>query len=213
MKRSRVLIADDHALLLEAFRKLLEPHCDIVGGVTDGRALVEEAERTRPDVIVADISMPRLNGLDACTLLRARLPETRLIFLTVNEDRDIAEEAIRRGAMGFILKKSASSELFTAIRHVLAGRHYITGLICHEPIGVFVARARTSVTHHELSARQREVLQLLAEGRSMKETADLLGVVARTVAFHKYSMMEQLGLKTGAELVRHAVRLGLVSKS
>jgi DNA-binding NarL/FixJ family response regulator len=213
MHLPRVLIADDHALLLDAFRKLLEPQCEIVGAVADGRALVEAAERLRPEVIVADISMPRLNGLDACALLLVKLPEVRLIFLTVNEDPDIAEEAIRRGAFGFILKKSASSELFAAIRQVLAGRHYVTPLICKEPVGVFVARAKACATQHELSARQREVLQLLAEGRSMKEAADILGVVPRTVAFHKYTMMEQLKLKTGAELVQHAVRLGLVSKS
>jgi DNA-binding NarL/FixJ family response regulator len=206
-----VLLADDHALLLDAFRKLLEPHCEIVGAVADGRALIAAAERLRPEVIVADISMPRLNGLDACALLRMKVPEARLIFLTVSEDSDIAEEAIRRGASGFILKKSAASELFEAIRHALAGRHYITPLICKEPVGVFVARAKKGGVRHELSARQREVLQLLAEGRPMKEIADILHVTTRTIAFHKYSMIEQLGLKNGAELVQHAVRLGVVA--
>lgn len=165
MSPPRVLLADDHALLLDAFRKLLEPHCEIVGAVADGRALIAAAARLRPEVIVADISMPRLNGLDACALLRMKVPEARLIFLTVSEDSDIAEEAIRRGASGFILKKSAASELFEAIRQALAGRHYITPLICKEPVGVFVARAKAGGGHHELSARQREVLQLLAEGR------------------------------------------------
>jgi DNA-binding NarL/FixJ family response regulator len=211
MKPPRVLLADDHALLLEAFRKLLEPQCEIVGVVADGRALIEAAERLRPEVIVADISMPRLNGLDACALLGVKLPDTRLIFLTVNEDPDIAGEAIRCGASGFILKKSAASELFEAIRQALAGRHYITPLICKEPVGVFVARAKGSGGRNELSGRQREVLQLLAEGRLMKEAADILGVAARTIAFHKYAMMQQLGLKTGAELVQHAMRLGLVT--
>jgi DNA-binding NarL/FixJ family response regulator len=208
--RPRLLLADDHAILLDAFKRLLEPNYEVVGTVTNGRALVEAAHRLKPDVILADISMPQLNGLDACEELTDKLADTRLIFLTVNEDSDTAAEAIRRGAAGFLLKKVAASELFTALERVLEGRFYITPLISSEPTAVFVARAQHGGGKHTLSLRQREVLQLLAEGRSMKEAADILKLAPRTIAFHKYTMMEQLGLKTGAELVQYAVQLGLV---
>jgi DNA-binding NarL/FixJ family response regulator len=210
--RPRVLLADDHAILLDAFQRLLEPDYDVVGTVTDGRALVEAALRLKPDVIVADISMPQLNGLDACERLTEWLPDTRLVFLTVSEDPDVAAEAIRRGAAGYLLKKSAASELFTALQRILEGRFYITPLILKEPASVFIARAQRGAGGQKLSLRQREVLQLLAEGRSMKEAADILKVTPRTIAFHKYTMMGQLGFKTGAELVQHAVKLGLTGK-
>ena len=207
-----VLLADDHALLLEAFRRLLEPQYAVVGAVTDGRALVEESRRLKPDLIVADISMPQLNGLDACEQLTEALPDARLVFLTVNEDPDVAAEAIRRGAAGYLLKKAAASELFKALDQILDGHFYITPLIISEPASAFIARAQRNAGGHKLSLRQREVLQLLAEGRSMKEAASILKVSARTIAFHKYTMMEQLGLKTSAELVQYAVEVGLVSK-
>ncbi|MCL4181453.1 MAG: response regulator transcription factor [Verrucomicrobia bacterium] len=209
--RPRLLLADDHAILLEAFKRLLEPVYEVVGTVTNGRALVEAALRLKPDAIVADIGMPQLNGLDACEELTGQLPDTRLVFLTVNEDPDIAAEAIRRGAAGYLLKKAVASELFTALERVLSGRFYITPLISSEPLAVFIARAQHGHGGHKLSLRQREVLQLLAEGRAMKEAADLLKISPRTIAFHKYTMMEQLGFKTSAELVQYAVRLGLVS--
>ena len=205
------MLADDHALLLEAFRRLLEPAFEVVGAVGDGRALLQAAERLEPDVIVTDIGMPQLNGLDACERLKQSVPGAKLIFLTVNEDLETAAEAVRRGATGYLLKKSAPSELFEAIRQVLQGRVYITRLVSQEPVNVFVSRAKDGADARGLSLRQREVLQLLAEGRSMKEAADVLKVATRTIAFHKYSMMEQLGVKTGAELVQHAVHLGLVA--
>jgi DNA-binding NarL/FixJ family response regulator len=211
VKRPRVLIADDHALLLDAFRKLLDPEYDVVGAVTDGRALLHAAFQLQPDVILSDISMPLLNGLDAAERLRKEVPKAKLVFLTVNEDPVLATEAVRRGATGYLLKKSAASELFEALRQVLAGRTYITPAVTLVPTAVFVAEAKRTMHAHGLSLRQREVLQLLAEGKSMKEAADLLGVTTRTIAFHKYGMMQQLGLKTGAELVQHAVHLGLVS--
>ena len=211
--RPRLLLADDHAILLEAFKGLLESKYDVVGMVTDGHTLVEAARRLKPDVIVADISMPRLNGLDACEELIGELPDTRLIFLTVNEDPDVAADAFRRGAAGFLLKKAAASELFTALERVLDGGIYLTPLISSEPMAVFIERAQHSGGRHPLSLRQREVLQLLAEGRSMKEAAELLKLSPRTIAFHKYSMMAQLGFKTGAELVQYAVRLGLVGSA
>lgn len=211
MNRPRVLLADDHALLLEALRKLLEPTCNVVATVTDGRTLVHTAKRLKPEIIVADIAMPLLNGLDAAQELHADLPETRMIFLTVNEDPDVAAEAVRRGALGYLLKKSAATELFTAIQQVLAGHPYITPLITSEPATVFVSRAEQSQRTPGISLRQREVLQLLAEGRSMKEAADILNVTPRTIAFHKYAIMKQHGFGTGAELVQYAVRLGLVT--
>jgi DNA-binding NarL/FixJ family response regulator len=155
--------------------------------------------------------MPGLNGLDAAQQVRSILPETKLIFLTVNEDPDVAAEAVRRGALGYVLKKSAATELFTAIERVSEGRHYITPLITDGLTGVFVSQAEQRRSTQGLSPRQREVLQLLAEGRPMKEAADILRVTPRTIAFHKYSIMRQHGLRTSAELVQFAVRLGLVT--
>jgi DNA-binding NarL/FixJ family response regulator len=206
----RILLADDHTLLLDAFRRLLEPAFTVVATVTDGHALLEAARRLQPDIVVADIAMPHLNGLDACERLLLDLPDTRLVFLTVSEDPDLAAEAIRRGAAGFLLKKGAASELFLALERVLAGQTYVTPLVLAEPAAVFVARARRASPQPPLTLRQREVLQLLAEGRSMKEAAEILRVTPRTIAFHKYGMMDQLGLETGAELVQYAVRAGLV---
>ena len=211
-RRPRILLADDHTMLLDAFRRLLEPRCEIVGTACDGRALLELAASTQPDVVVLDISMPRLNGIDACAQLRRRMPSVGLIFLTVNEDPDIAAEAINLGASGYLLKNSASGELFTAIELALAGKTYVTPLITKGvPLGVFLRQA-TKPAAEKLTLRQREVLQLLAEGRSMKEIADLLQVSARTVAFHKYTIMEQLGVKTSAELVQYALEHGMLRK-
>lgn len=211
--RPTVLLADDHVLLLDAFKRLLEPAYRVIGTAANGRDLVDAAQRWKPDIIVADIAMPRLNGLDACEWITRALPDTRLVFLTVSEDPDVAAEAVRRGAAAYLLKKAAASELFSALERVLEGRTYITPLILKEPAAVFLERARRAAPRHTLSLWQREVLQLLAEGRSMKEAADILQLAPRTIAFHKYTMMEQLGLKTGAELVQYAVRLGLVSSS
>jgi DNA-binding NarL/FixJ family response regulator len=208
----RILLADDHTMLLDAFQRLLEPRCEIVGVACDGRALLDLATSTRPDVIVLDISMPGLNGMDACVQLRRKMPDVRLVFLTVNEDPDIAAAAINLGASGYLLKSSASAELFTAIELALAGKTYITPLVTKgEPLSVFLRQA-VKPDMEKLTARQREVLQLLAEGRAMKEVADLLHVTARTVAFHKYTIMEQLSLKTSAELVQYALERGMLKK-
>jgi DNA-binding NarL/FixJ family response regulator len=210
--RPRILLADDHTMLLDAFQRLLEPQCEIVGTASDGRGLIELATTTRPDVIVLDISMPGLNGLDACAQLRRIMSEMKFVFLTVNEDADIAAEAIRLGASGYLLKSSASVELFTAIEQALAGKTYITPLVTKGmPLGVFLRQAEKSGVE-KLTRRQREVLQLLAEGRAMKEVADILQVSARTVAFHKYTIMEHLGLKTSAELVQYALEHGMLKK-
>jgi DNA-binding NarL/FixJ family response regulator len=211
-RRPRVLLADDHTMLLDAFRRLLEPRCEIVGMAADGRALLDLAGTARPDVIVLDISMPLLNGMDAFVHLHHKMPEVKFVFLTVNEDRDTAAHAINLGASGYLLKNSASAELFTAIEYGLAGKTFVTPLITKgTPLGVFLGQAEKPGAE-KLTVRQREVLQLLAEGRAMKEIADLLRVTARTVAFHKYTIMEQLGAKTTAQLVQYAFEQGMLKK-
>jgi len=207
MTRPRILMADDHLMLLEAFKAMLAPDFDIVGLVTDGRSLLEEFARLNPDVVVLDIGMPLLNGLDAGRQLKAQRRSVKLIYLTMNPDPDIAGEALRLGASGYVLKSSAAQELKQAIQEALRERSYITPLITRDVVGSLTQqRAPRPV----LTDRQREVLQLLAEGKSMKEVAAILDLTPRTVAFHKYRMMEQLRLKTSAELVQFAVREGVV---
>jgi DNA-binding NarL/FixJ family response regulator len=210
MARPRILLADDHALIRAAFASLLQPTFEVVGAVSDGRALLDEAPRLQPDVVVADISMPLLNGLDACHQLRTRLPATKWVFVTVNEDPDIAAEAFRSGASAYLLKHSAAAELFEAIEVALRGGRHLTPLIGKGvPLSTFLADAPAG--HADvLTTRQREVLQLLAEGRVMKQVAEVLGVSTRTVAFHKYEVMRRLKVKSTAELVQHAVRMGLI---
>jgi DNA-binding NarL/FixJ family response regulator len=208
MSRPRILMADDHLMLLEAFKALLEPDFEVVGTVTDGRTLVEEFSRLHPDVVLLDVAMPLLNGLDAGRQLKAQRRSVKLIYLTMNPDADLASEALRLGASGYVLKSSAAQELKQAIQEALRGRSYITPLITRDVVGSLIERRPR---HHELTARQREVLQLLAEGKSMKEVAAILDLTPRTVAFHKYRMMEQLRLKSSAELVRFAVQSGVVA--
>jgi DNA-binding NarL/FixJ family response regulator len=209
--RPRVVLADDHTMLLDAFRRLLEPQCEIVGTAGDGRTLIEIALNTNPDIIILDISMPHLNGMDACAQLRDKLPSVKFIFLTVNEDADLAAAAIKLGASGYLLKNSASAELTLAIESAMSGRTYVTPLITGgRPLDVFLAEAAKPGAE-KLTVRQREVLQLLAEGKLMKEVADILQISPRTIAFHKYAIMEHLGIKTSAELVQYAVKHDLVS--
>jgi DNA-binding NarL/FixJ family response regulator len=208
MTRPRILMADDHAMLLDAFRALLEPEFDVVGAVTDGRMLLAEFSRLHPDVVLLDIAMPLLNGLDAGRQLIAQRKSVKLIYLTMNPDPDLAGEALRLGASGYVLKSSAAHELTQAIHEALRGRSYITPLITRDVVGSLIAHP---TERHELTTRQREVLQLLAEGRSMKEVGAILNLTPRTVAFHKYRMMEQLRLKTSAELVQFAVKQGVVA--
>jgi len=209
MSRPRVLLADDHALLLGAFEKLLSEDCDIVGQVSDGRALVAAAEALRPDIIVLDISMPLLNGIEAARQIKIKVPRVKLVFVTMNEDTDLAADAFRAGASAYLLKHSATSELLTAIRQVIEGRSYVTPLITEGLVGSLMHRDE-SAGNHELTPRQREVLQLLAEGHSMKEVASVLNLTPRTVAFHKYRIMQQLKVKSSAELVQYAVRHHIV---
>jgi DNA-binding NarL/FixJ family response regulator len=205
MGKPRVILADDHTLLLEAFEKLLAPECDVVAKVADGRALVAAVQEYHPDVVVLDLSMPLLNGLEAARQIKAFDKSVRLVFVTMNEDPDLAAEAFRSGGSAYLLKRSASSELLTAIREAMKHRSYVTPLVTEGMLGSLM-HASSEAPSRQLTPRQREVLQLLAEGKSMKEVASILNVTARTVAFHKYRMMEQLNIKTNAELIQYAIR-------
>jgi DNA-binding NarL/FixJ family response regulator len=206
--RPRVLLADDHSLLLDAFEKLLAPQCDVVGKVGDGRALLAAIERLAPHVVVLDIAMPQLNGLEAAREIVRTQPAVKLIFLTMNEDPDLMAEAFRLGASAYLFKRSAASELSAAIKAVARGESYVTPLVTEAP----PARPPQADDQkaRELSPRQREVLRLLAEGHSMKAVAAALNLTPRTVAFHKYRMMEQLKIKSTAELIHYAVKNSIV---
>ena len=211
MKRPRIMLADDHRLLREAFARLLETDCDVVGSVADGRALLAAAADLQPDIVVLDVAMPLLNGLDAARQLKRDMPEVKVIFLTMSEDPDVAAEAFRVGASGYLLKNSAASELLQAVREVSRGRSYVTPLATRGLVDTLIHPAEPAAKPAELSPRQREVLQLLAEGHTMKETARLLKITPRTVAFHKYAMMELLGLRSSAELVQFAIKTHIVT--
>ena len=211
MRRLRVVLADDHCIFAEALKKLIEPECDVVATVADGRALLTVASDLTPDIIVLDIEMPLLNGLTAGERLKKLLPAIKLIYLTVNEDPDLAAEAFRIGASGYLLKNSAASELFTAIREVGAGRSYLTPLLTRDLVESLLRNKSDRNKGYKLTVRQREVLQLLVEGHTMKEIGRLLKLSPRTVAFHKYRTMEQLGIKNSAELIQFAIKRGLVS--
>jgi DNA-binding NarL/FixJ family response regulator len=209
MKSPRIVIADDHRMFREALTQLLAPHCQIVGEAGDGRELVRVAKAVHPDLIVLDIAMPLLNGLDAARQIKSAMPEVKLIFLTVSEDPDFAVEAFRLGGSGFLLKNSAASELLQAIEEAMHERSYVTPLSAKGLMEACLHPADGK--KDKVSPRQREVLQLLAEGKTMKEIASLLKITPRTVAFHKYAMMEGLGITSSAELVRYAIREHLVS--
>src|SRR5262249_16804854 len=205
MRRTRVILADDHKLILDALKNLLEPEFEVVGTFADGRALVEAAPALKPNVIVLDIGMPTMNGLNAGQRLKRLMPTVRLIYLTMSEDKDMAAEAFRLGATGYVLKHSAASELVNAIRSVVRGGCYVTPAMTEDVIGSFTNHFKNFKSTHHLTLRQKEVLQLLAEGRSMKEAAFILNVTPRTVAFHKYTMMEHLQIKSSAELIQYAL--------
>lgn len=209
---SRVLIADDHNLVADLCKKLLETEFEVVGTVSDGRALIQAAERLKPDVVVADIAMPVLNGLDAGQRVKQILPAVKLIFLTVNPDPEVAAEAFRRGASGYLVKTCAASEMLTAVRSVLRGKSYLSPSLPRDTVD-FLRRQDKTLKREEdrLTERQREVLQLLAEGKVMKEIGGILNMTTRTVAFHKYRIMETLGAKSSADLVRYAVRSHVIA--
>jgi DNA-binding NarL/FixJ family response regulator len=208
--KPRVAIVDDHTLLAELCEKLLESDCDVVGSYRDARTFLHEVPQLKPDVAILDVSMPMMNGLDTARELRRMLPSTRIVFLTMVEDPDVAAEAFRIGASGYLLKRSASAELPLAVREVMNQRYYITPLLTKDLVGSLVHEPEARKPVHQLTTRQREVLQLLAEGHSMKEAAAILHVSARTVAFHKYRMMDHLHVHSTAALIQFAVREGLV---
>jgi len=212
MTKPRVLLADDHRILAEGLRGLLEPEFEVVGVVADGRELVVAAKKHRPDVIVADISMPSLNGIDASLQLREAGVESRVIFLTMHCDVAYARRALEAGAAGFVLKHSASSELASALRDALQGQTYVSPKIAGE---LFESYRESSHQPQDsvprLTRRQREVLQLLAEGRSAKEVAATLKISPRTAEFHRARILEALGIETTADLIRYAIRHGIIS--
>jgi DNA-binding NarL/FixJ family response regulator len=210
--RPRILIADDHILVADLCRKLLEKEFDVVGTVDNGRAMVRSAIELKPDVIVVDVAMPILNGLDAGTQVKEALPSVKLIVLTMSTDIKLAAEALRRGVSGYLLKTCAPLELVTAVHDVLCGRTHISQSLCKSDVQ-YLRRTETELVQEDerLTPREKEVLQLLAEGKVMKEVGDILNMATSTVAFHKYRMMETLGVKSSAELVRYAVRNHIVA--
>lgn len=210
MNRARIVIADDHTLICEALRKMIEPQYQVVGTAEDGHSLLKTAIELHPDLILIDVAMPVLNGLDAGRQLKQKMPKVKLIYLTMNPDSDVAAEAFRIGASGYLLKTSAGSELLKAIQEVLRGGRYVTPQTTERMEEIFVRDPEALKRNKRLTERQREVLQLLAEGYSMKQVADLLSLTPRTIAFHKYRMMEELGIKSNAELVRFAMTQHLV---
>jgi len=211
MKRARILLADDHVLIAQALQHLLQAEFEVVGTVSDGRALLKAANELEPDVVVVDIGMPLLNGLDAGEQLKSVQPQIKVIILTQNREPRFAVEAFRRQASAYLLKDSAASELTTAIREALQGRSYVSPAIAKAMVDETQAPNAVPGIARDLSGREREVLQLLAEGKSMKEVAAVLDISPRTVEFHKYRIMELLGVKTNAELVQQAIKLGLIA--
>ena len=210
LKRLSLVLADDHTFVTEALASMIRDEFELVGTARDGRQLLELAKRAKPDVIVTDISMPQLNGLDASRLLRKENVQAKIIFLTMHADAQLAEEAFRAGASGYILKTCGVAEIVTAIRQVAQGRVYVTPLIAGSFISTLMDEGRPPEGRKALTVRQREVLQLLAEGKTMKEVASVLGISTRTAESHKYEIMRQLGIDTTAQLVQYAVRIKLV---
>ncbi|MHC9063256.1 response regulator [Nitrospira sp. CMX1] len=214
MPKPRVLLADDHRLVLEGFRRILEGQYELVGAVEDGRALLDIAKKLQPDIVILDLSMPLLNGIDATTRLRKICPSTKIIIVTMHADKDYVRSAFEAGASAYVLKRSAVDELEQAIQAVLAGRAYITSLITKDMIDAFLCKGSDTPTEARvLTTRQREVLQLLAEGRTAKEIANLLNVSSRTVEFHKGQILLQLNLQTTADLIKYALTHGIVDAS
>jgi DNA-binding NarL/FixJ family response regulator len=212
MPRPRILIADDHTLVAESCRMTLEPEFNVVGTVSDGRQLVWAAAKFRPEVIVADIGLPLLNGLDAAQRVKETFPLTKFVFLAMNVDAYAAVEALERGASGYLPKTCTISDLVTAVRHVLRGRTYLSPLIDRDEVDYLRLQRKQVMDEAEpLTMRQREVLQLLVEGKVMREVADILNMTWRTVAFHKYRIRDTLGAKSDADLVKYAIRNHMIS--
>lgn len=210
MNRPRVLLADDHQMVADALKSVLEPRFEVVGTVNNGRALLEAAPTLQPEVIVLDIAMPEMNGLDAARHLKHSVPRAKLVFLTMNEDPQLLGEAFRAGASAFLLKQSAAFELTEAVEKVLKGGSYVSPRAAKGQANIFLRGPQAREKAAEPTLRQREVIQLMAEGHSMKEAADILKITTRTVASHKYGVMELLQLKTNAELVRYAIKHNII---
>jgi len=211
MKRPRVILADDHQMLADALKSVIEPRCEVVGIVNDGRALLEAAAKLQPDIVVLDIGMPQLNGLDAGRLLKHSLPNAKLIFMTMLIDPYLVGESFRAGASAFLLKEAAASELTQAIDQVLKSGTYVTPRAVEGLTNISLRDPKDREHAPEPTPRQRQVIQLLAEGRTMKEAASELKITTRTVAGHKYAVMELLQLKTNADLVQYAIEHGIIS--
>jgi RNA polymerase sigma factor (sigma-70 family) len=213
MKKARVIIADDHSILLAGLRRLVEDTCEVVGTVEDGRALVAAAEQLKPDLIVLDISMPLLNGLDAARQVKKSVPDAKLLFLTMHASPTYATEAFKVGASGYLLKQSAASELPQAIEAVLNGQTYLTPSITKPVLDRMLRPDQTEIRKSltDLTPRQREVLQLVGEGKSTKDIATLLNVSVKTVEFHKARLMEELDLHSTSALIKFAITEGLAS--
>jgi DNA-binding NarL/FixJ family response regulator len=211
MKKPTLLIADDHELMLDGLRRMLGPEFDIVATVTDGRAAVASFEQFRPDLLILDISLPLLNGIEVARQLKRTFPDGRILFVTMQTDKNYVEEAFRAGGSGYLLKHVAAGELVNAIRTVLNGRYYVSPQIVQRPGAAPFDGTKNPATlfSGRLTPRQREVLQLIAEGKAMKEIAQILGVSVRTVEFHKNSIVEELGIRTTAELTRYAFDHGI----
>jgi len=216
MTRPRILMADDHAIVLAGLRKLVEAEGEVVGMVEDGRALVEAAQQLRPDIVLLDISMPLLNGLDAARQISKLVPESKLIFLTMHATPTYATEAFKAGASGYLIKRSAAVELKQAIQAVMRGQHYMTPLITKDVLAATLQSLEGQLSKPlvtSLTPRQREVLQLVAEGKGTKAIASILNISVKTVEFHKFRIMSELDLHSTAELIKYAISEGLVSVS
>jgi len=208
----KVLLADDHAIVSQGLEALLKQRFELVGSVSDGRALVAAVEQLSPDVVVTDISMPGLNGLDAIRQIRKSKSQAKLVVLTMHAEPNLVAEALKAGASGYLLKTSAVEELETAILEVLKGRTYVTSLIAKDVFSLLMESGNSGGESDRLTARQREVLQLIAEGRTMKEVASILNISPRTAESHKYEMMNVLGCQTTADLIHYAIKMKLVSR-
>ncbi|MBL8075740.1 MAG: response regulator transcription factor [Nitrospira sp.] len=214
MKKPRVLLADDHTFVLEGFKKLLEDHCQLVGAVEDGRTLIETTLNLQPDLVILDISMPRLNGIEAAKKLKKQAPAVKLIFVTMHADMAYIDAAFRAGASGYLLKRSAATELMQAVQSVMNDKFYMTPLITKEVMTSFLNPTQTRLaTIDDLTTRQHEILQLVAEGLSAKEIADQLKISHRTVEFHKTKIMEQLNVHSTTDLIKYAMAHGFVTAS
>ncbi|MGB8886479.1 MAG: response regulator transcription factor [Candidatus Korobacteraceae bacterium] len=205
-RKVRLLIADTHILFAEACQHMLEPEFEVVGIVTDGRSLVEAALALKPNIVILEVSLPQLNGLEAVAQIKRKLPHIKLLFTTANLDPEVAAETFRQGSSGYVPKQSRSEELVTAIRAVARGQSYLSSLIARETIAHLLRRPRREAFKKHITRRQTEILQLLAEGRTMKDTASILNIKPGTVAFHKYHMMASLGIETNAGLIQYAMR-------